>query len=144
VTTAWSGDDFISPANSCGAKPRDLELQIGDDELNTIPTAGRGHAPVGRPPTAGTRRAAQQQSEIATGHIRECRSGDRDDREPEIRGVEGDSLLDIVNDVANIDERHKRRLSSGEKIDQSLEMAIRASESKPTSLSSAKVRPRLK
>ena len=81
------------------------DSMVFDDEMDAVPSARCGLAAVGHRAACRALRSAQQQTQITADDVREGRRGIRAQRETEMRRVEGDRRLDVVDHVANIDSR---------------------------------------
>ena len=97
-----AGDDLVAEAHPFGAQPGDLRLDVVDDEVDAVPAARPGLAPVGHRPTRGAGRAGQQQPQVTPADVGERGHRAEPQREAEVAGVEVDGRLDVIDHVADV------------------------------------------
>src|SRR5215218_8343019 len=96
---AWAGDDVVAERQPRGAEPFDFAGEVLDDQMDAVPAAGLWCAPVGHRPSGRAGGAAQQQPEVAPGHVGERGGEARAQLKTEVGGVEGDGGFDVVDHV---------------------------------------------
>src|SRR5262245_38019955 len=84
----------------------DFCREILDDQMNTIPTAGAGLATVGHRPTGRACRTAEQQSKITARDLGKGRQSLGDERKTEVRCIEREGGLDVIDHVTYMDGGH--------------------------------------
>jgi len=98
-----SGHDLAPERHAGRAEARNLGIDVIDDEVDPVPSARTGLATVRHRTTRRALGPAQQDAKRSADDVGEGRSHVRTQREPEMRRVEGDRRLDIVDHVPNVD-----------------------------------------
>src|SRR6266852_4530094 len=106
LRTARSGHDVATELNPGRAESIDLSREVFDDEVDAVPAPRTGPASIGHGAASRARRSAEQQPQVATGHVGKGRQCLGDEREPEAGRVEGDGRLDIVDHVTHVHSGH--------------------------------------
>jgi hypothetical protein len=101
-----SGHDVVAELHPGGAETIDLGSEVVDDEVDTVPAPGCGPPAIGHRAPGRAARCAQEQPQVAPADVGKGRRGLGDQREAEVRRVEGDSGLDVVDHVANVHGGH--------------------------------------
>src|SRR5207247_8170234 len=104
--------DLAAESDARRAKPRDLGLDVVDDEVDAVPAARAGLPAVWHRTAGRACRTAQQDAKWPADDVGERRSHVRAQCEPEVRRVERDRGVDVLDHVANIDRAlcHDKRL----------------------------------
>src|SRR3954451_20474312 len=112
---AGAGDDVVAEAEPRLAEPRDLALDVVDDQVDPVPAAWLRDTAVGHGAAGGARRPAQQQPQRPAHDVGERRRVARAQLKPEVLRVEADGALDVVDEVADAHElvRHGLPPASG-------------------------------
>jgi hypothetical protein len=84
-------------------QPLDFAGEVLDDQVDAVPAAGLGCAPVGHRSSGRAGGAAQQQTQVAPDDVGERGGGAGAQLKAEVGGVEGDGIFDVVDHVADID-----------------------------------------
>src|SRR5262245_18769572 len=100
---ARTGDDVAPEPDAGASHPLHLGGDVADDQVDPVPAARAGLDPVGHRSPGGARPSAQEQLEAAAHDVREGRKV-RADTEAEVRGVEADGRIDVVDHVADADQ----------------------------------------
>jgi len=98
-----SGHDLAPERHAGRAEARNLGIDVIDDEVDPVPSARTGLATVRHRTTRRPLGSAQQDAKWTANDFGECRSHVRTERESEVRRVEGDRHLDVVDHVAHVD-----------------------------------------
>src|SRR5215813_10956778 len=106
LRSSGSGDDIVAETDPGTAEAGHLSFEVVDDKVDAVPTAGSGPPPVRHRPAGRARRPTQEEPQVAKRDVRKGRECLRNEREAEMRRVEGQSRLDVVDHVANVDGGH--------------------------------------
>src|SRR2546428_6252338 len=109
---AGSGDDLAAESHARRAKAHDLGLDVVDDEVDAVPAARAGPRAVRHRTSGGACWTAQQDAKWPADDVGESRSHVRAQGEPEVRRVEGDRGVDVLDHVPNVDRTvcHDKKL----------------------------------
>jgi hypothetical protein len=105
-----SGHNVISEAHTGYPQPRDLAVNVINDEVNAIPAARLWLLAIRHRPPSGAGGTAEQQSEGAAPDIREGWRGIGEQLEGEVPSIPGHGGVDIVDHVSNVDSRIRHAL----------------------------------
>src|SRR5262245_37332368 len=95
-------DDLVSERDSGRTQPLDLGGEIVDQEVDPVPAAWLRLASVGHRPRSRALRTAEQEPEAPTLDVGERRRIVRQQLEAEVRCVEGDRRLHVVDHVPDV------------------------------------------
>ena len=84
------------------SQPRDFRVDVVDDEVEPVPSAGARYAAsgMGRPAELCGPRGAPEVSPL---DVRKCGRGARQEFEAEVLGVERNRFIDVVDHLADVD-----------------------------------------
>jgi hypothetical protein len=99
LAPAGTGDYVASEGQTGLAEPRDLGVQVVDDEVDAVAAGGGGV--VGGGAGAGAGGSGKQEPERAAYHVGEGGRGAAVQGEAKVRDVEVDGRLHVVDDVAD-------------------------------------------
>src|SRR5439155_25937604 len=86
-----------------GPKPLDFALDVIDDELDPVPAPRDGLPAVRHGAPSRAHWPGEQQTQTAPDHIGESRRRTGAEFEPEMRGVELDGGINVVDHIAHVD-----------------------------------------
>src|SRR5262249_56732421 len=104
---ARPSDDVVPELHPGGPEPLNLRLDVVHDELEAVPPARHRKATVGHGPAGRAGAGAEEEPEVAAGHVRECGCCTHVELEPEVRRIERDGGVDVVDHVADVDRGHR-------------------------------------
>jgi hypothetical protein len=102
LLAARPANDVVAEGEARGPQPLDISRDVVNDEVDAVPAAGTGCAPVGHRPPGRARRTAEQQPQVAAHDVGESGRGAGAQRKAEVLGVKGDGVLDVVDHVADV------------------------------------------
>src|SRR5262249_25522183 len=103
LRAAWPAYDVIAEAHPRRPQSSNLRDEVGDDEMDAIPTARARTLAVGHRPAGRTGWPADQQSQRSKLDVGKCRRVFGEERKAEMPCVPLHSDLDVVDHVSNVD-----------------------------------------
>src|SRR5437773_10422913 len=95
-----------------GAESVDFGREVIEDEVDTVAAAGSGPAATGHPAPGRAARSAEQQPQVAAGHVGKGQRCLGDESEAEVSRIESDGGIDIVDHVTYVDGGHRSSSSA--------------------------------
>src|SRR6266508_1962832 len=111
LRAARSLHDLVPERHAFRAEPFDLGGEVVDDQMDPVPAAWFRAAAVGHGPPRRAGRPAQQQPQVAALNVSERGCLVRELYEAEVRRVERDGGVHVVDHVADVDRGHSRQIS---------------------------------
>src|SRR5262245_42489163 len=102
LLAAGSCEDVVAEPSTRVAEAGDFDIDVVDDEVDSVPAAGYRLGAIRHWPPRGAGRPAEQQPQVAARDVGESGNEARQNLEVEKLRVEGDGALDVIDDVANI------------------------------------------
>jgi len=102
LASAGSRDDLAAKGDSSGTEPVDLAVEVVEDQVDAIPARPRVGG--GCSTSTGAGRAGEQEPQRSADDVGEGVTSAAPQRESQVSGVEVNSRVDVVHDVADADE----------------------------------------
>jgi hypothetical protein len=83
-------------------QPLDLRADVGNNQLNPVPTSGPGTPAVSLSAGSRARRTAQQELQVSEREDRQSATRPPRNRKPHVGRVEVDAGIHVIDDVAHI------------------------------------------